>query len=273
MATVIARSVTLTLAVVVLHFRYRLLVWSVPTLSAMWASWRRILSIGLPACLTNVTVTFLMAILTRLVASMGGAAVAAVGVGHRILHFPDMVTMAVASSLVPFIGQNSGAGRFDRIRSAMRGSQVFALAWGAASYAVLALLARPLADIFSDDVAVLGSIVEFLRIVPIGMAIIGPAILTGSMLNGLHRPIWSGALRIVHMGSVVLSAWVGLRNWGYTGLLGGIVVADIAVASAGVACGWWVIAQEQRRFVPREDVEPSPISTLPAEPEATGAWD
>jgi Na+-driven multidrug efflux pump len=179
----------------------------------------------------------------------------------------------VAASLVPFVGQNLGQGRFDRIRAALRGGQVFALIWGGLSYAGLALAAWPLARIFSNDDVVLGPAVQFLRIVPIGMAVIGPGILTGSMLNGLHRPLWSSALRIVHVTSLVALAWIGRDGWGYTGMLFGIVAADVIVASVGVACGWMILSRRERLFVLPERPDLLPPRVPPEEPEATASWD
>lgn len=273
LATVIARAVTLVFSVVILHYRYRLLEWAIPGLRSLLRSWGKILSIGLSACATNVTVTILFGTLTWLAATISGQTVAAINVGRLAVHFPDMVVMAVAASLVPFVGQNLGQGRFDRIRAGLRRTQIFALIWGGASYAVLALAAWPLARIFSSDETVLGPTVQFLRIVPIGMAVIGPAILTGSMLNGLHKPLWSSALRIIHVSAMVTLAVVGRVQGGYVGMLGGIVVADVIVASVGVAMGWRIIRREEREFVPKEQAEP-PLPLLPPEePEATASWD
>ena len=273
LATVIARAVTLTMAILILHYRYRLIQWVVPSLRTLLSSWGSVLSIGLPACATNVTVTILFGALTWLAAGINSTTVGAINVGRLAIHFPDMVVMAVAASLVPFVGQNLGQGRFDRIRAGLRGTQIFALIWGVGAYAVLALAAWPIARIFSRDEAVLEPVVLFLRIVPLGTAVIGPGILTGSMLNGLHKPLWSSAFRIAHVSILVGLSWIGREVWGYTGILWGIVAGDVIVAAVGIVVGWMILSHAQRRYVPPESPEP-PLPVLPvAEPEATAAWD
>ena len=48
--------------------------------------------------------------------------------------------MALASVLIPFIGQNYGAGKNDRIIEANRFSIRFAMIWGTTAWGVLSIL-------------------------------------------------------------------------------------------------------------------------------------
>ena len=74
-ATVISWSVTFVAAFWILARREKMLCFDRPPLSAVWASWRRILYVGLPAIGTNVVMPLSMALITRIVADQGEASV------------------------------------------------------------------------------------------------------------------------------------------------------------------------------------------------------
>ena len=251
LATVIARAVTFALSLLILHYRKKMLVFAIPRLSALWASWRRILFIGVPACLTNLLATVLMGVMTRFVAEFGEAAVAAVGVGQRIMHFAEMVPAAVASSMVPFVGQNLGAGAFGRIRRALRFGLTFAVTWGAISCVALVLAAWPLARLFSNDPGVVRKIALFLWIMPIGLGGAGCGMLSGSTLNALHRPIFSSAFRVMHVGLLALLAWSGSLMWQLSGLFLGGMASNVLVGAAAAVFTWRMVARQARSAVGR----------------------
>ena len=101
-----------------------------PGFAAVWKSWRSILYIGIPSGLVNVAIPVGLGFITRLVAGYGAAAVAGFGVASRIETFALTVVGALRSVLCPFIGQNWGASRHDRVREAVGLSNRFVVAWG-----------------------------------------------------------------------------------------------------------------------------------------------
>ena len=62
---------------------------------------------------------------------------------------------ALSTAITPFIGQNFGAGNYDRIRAALRFGVKFSLIWGGAAFTVLYLLSGIIAPIFNDNKAVI----------------------------------------------------------------------------------------------------------------------
>jgi Na+-driven multidrug efflux pump len=71
--------------------------------------------------------------------------------------------------------------------------------WGTLLWAVLALIARPLASQFNENPEVIDGIVLFLRIVPVGYGLQGILLLAVSTLNVLNKPLHSAALRVLQM--------------------------------------------------------------------------
>ena len=79
------------------------------------SSSRSILHIGLPAAGANMLTPIAAAVLTAIVATFGESAVAAFGVGSRIESIACLVVLALSMTLPPFISQNFGAGKMDRV--------------------------------------------------------------------------------------------------------------------------------------------------------------
>jgi len=70
-----------------------------------------------------------MGIITRLIAGYGAEAVAGFGVASRIEMFAMAIIGALSSVLIPFVGQNWGAGNHRRIQLAIKYGNVFSLFW------------------------------------------------------------------------------------------------------------------------------------------------
>ncbi|MDD5568267.1 MAG: MATE family efflux transporter, partial [Candidatus Omnitrophica bacterium] len=151
LATVLSQALVLAAAFYFIHKKYNLIIFVSHSRLRIISSWRRVLRIGIPATLSSVLTPLSAAVVIKIISGFGQAAVAAIGVASRIEMFAFMVPMTVGMSLVPFVAQNYGAGRFDRIRSAQKGTMLFALAFGFIIAGVFLCIARPLGRLFSSD--------------------------------------------------------------------------------------------------------------------------
>ena len=129
LASVAAWVAVLAVNQYVLSRRHDLVDWGWSGWSALLASWRGHLRISVPAAGSNVMPPLANGVLTALVAQHGATAVAGFGVGIRIEAFALVVALAFAGALAPFVSQNFGAGRMDRVRAAYRKGVGFLLAW------------------------------------------------------------------------------------------------------------------------------------------------
>ena len=91
-----------------------------------------IMKIALPAMLSNLIGPITLGITIALLASHGDSVVAGFGIVSRIEMLITMILGALAASVAPFVGQNWGAGKVERIRRALFVSYAFAFA-GASS--------------------------------------------------------------------------------------------------------------------------------------------
>jgi putative MATE family efflux protein len=242
---VIARIISFFSYAYVMVIRDRLLVFS---LSGFIASCRDIAHVGLPAVASNLIAPVSMSVITRLLAGHGAVVVAGFGVASRIESMIQMVIFALSMSLAPFVGQNWGAGCFDRVKVAIRLANWFALAWGLFAYAVLFISAETLVSLINADPAVVEAAVYYLLIVPLGMGFLGVMSNSTSSFNALGKPIPPLVISILQMIVVYIPmALLGDHLWGYVG----IFIAGATTVTVLGAISWAWINREMEAGIAR----------------------
>jgi len=234
-ATLLARSFTLVIALYMLAFRSRMLALHIPSWPELRDSWSKVVSVGAPAALTNVLGPVAVALITALVAKEGSEAVAAYGIGARLDSMLLIPTMALTSALSPFIGQNWGAHLIDRVNKAVRTSVRFSILWGLGALALLELAAPQIAAVFSDDPAVREALVIYLRLIPLGYAANAVTSVANSSFNAVDRAVRATLVSAAR--SLLLAvplAFVGQQIWGLGGIYGGLVLANLGAALLGL---------------------------------------
>jgi Na+-driven multidrug efflux pump len=196
----------------------------------MWDSWKQVLYIGAPAAGARMLIPLSTGVLTRMVAGYGPQAVAAYGVGQRLESLVLIGVGAFGAAMTPFIGQNFGAGQYDRVRQAFGFGVKIALVLGIVMMVVLALAARPLAALFNDDPVVIASAVQFLWIVPISYGLYGIASLAIETFNALNRPLHAVVLISIRLFVLAIPlALMGSLWFDIPGIFGGISAANILI--------------------------------------------
>ncbi len=235
LATLLSQACILGLTLRVLHRRHRLLSAAVRSYRRIAVSWRRVLNMGVPAIYSSILTPLSAAIITRIVAGYGEPAVAALGVAGRIEMFSFMVPMSVGMSLTPFVAQNFGAGRLDRIHEARRLTTVFALGYGLLMTACFFLAAEPLSGLFSNDPALRSVLVKYIHITCFGYGFMEVHRYSTCFMNGIQKPLNSAALNTLRIVALLIPlAIVGSRLYGLNGLFAGRLIADIVSAVAGL---------------------------------------
>ncbi|MFY0663057.1 MAG: MATE family efflux transporter [Natronospirillum sp.] len=226
LATAISWSVTLLAAYYVLRYREKLLIFTLPGWATLWSNWRALLRIGVPAALSQMMIPIINGFIVSLLAVYGTTAVAAYGVGTRLEALFIVLMMAVSSVVPIVVGQNLGAGQFERARTALLYSTHYALRVQALLYGVIFLLAPWVAGFFSRDPAVIELATFYLRVMPLCYGLLGVTFMFTQTLNALHLPLASmginlGRLFLVNLPLVLLGSWL----FGAKGIFIGVCVA------------------------------------------------
>ncbi|MCP5050891.1 MAG: MATE family efflux transporter [bacterium] len=237
-ATVIARASTLIIALRVLYSREKMITLKPPKFSEALKSWKEVLYVGLPAAGTHLIIPISMAVVTRLVSEYGKEAVAGLGVATRVEALALTVFMAISAIIVPFVGQNMGSKKMDRVREAVKLCQKFSLIWCGALFLLFLLIARPLAGMFDDNPIVIDTIVSYLWIISVTYGLQAILMVNGSVFNGLNKPMPAAALSILKMLILYIPlAYIGSDLWQTNGIFGAAAVSNII---AGPVAIFWL---------------------------------
>ena len=234
LATLIGRLVTLIIAFRILYYKYDMITFERPTLKELFDSWKEILHVGLPTAASNIILPAGFGIIIDFTSDYGEAAVAALGAASRIESLVMTVFMALAAVLSPFIGQNWGAMKFDRIDKAFKYAIAFCFIWGAIMIGFFELFKEPISRFVKSDPAVVEVMVLYLSITPFAMAFRGMLMISTSALNVLKRPLESAALTTSYMFVFFVPfAYFGSKYFGLVGIFTSLVIGAVITAIIG----------------------------------------
>lgn len=238
LATVLAQSVSTTWLLHLLVHRHHLLAFRKWRVGEYLDSFRRIVGFAVPSVLSMALMPISAGVITRILSGFGHEAVAASGAATRIESFAFVVPMALGISLTPFVSQNFGAGRLDRIREARSLATRFALLYGAAVAVVFFACAPLFAALFTGDPKVAGILVAYIRTVSFGYGMMETHRYSGFMLTGLQRPVSTTLLNAIRVFVVLIPlSLLGARWFGVRGVFIGRLATDFIVGCVGIA---WV---------------------------------
>lgn len=250
LATVIARFVTFVAALSVLHFRMHALTYEMPSIARLRKNWRLVLNIGLPSTATQLIVPVSMGILTALIASYGAVAVAAYGVATRVEMFALIFMMATSIAMGPFVGQNAGAGRIDRVKISLRFAFQASFAYGVVMAAILALFGENIGRVFSDDSDVVRLAAFYMLVVPVSYPVLSVIGISSQTFNSLARPMPAMVIGACKAFVVqVPLAYVGSAIAGIQGVFVSMGLSTILVSALAYVWIRRTIADEERTVV------------------------
>ena len=236
-STVLSYFIIMLVGFWVLGVREKMLTKNILKFDEILSSWKELLHIGIPAIFSQLLLPISSVILTRIAAELGVETVAALGVGSRIESVAMIGLIALSSVIIPFLGQNFGAKKFERIKDANSFSLKFTIIWGTFSWIILALLSEIIALTFTKDITIQGHIKEFFWIVPFGFTFQGISMLISASCNALDRPLHSTLINVMRLFVfLVPSVYLGAIIWGSTGFFLGISLGNLAT---GVIAWIW----------------------------------
>lgn len=238
LATVIAWACTIAMICYYLSVKEKLLNFRLPPLRQLLQTWHKLLRITLPAALANMITPVSTGVITATLAVYGPQAVAAYGVASRVEAFIMIVVLGMSMSLPPFISQNYGAHRYERVCQGLRLSLRFVLVLQLGLYVVVALTAPWIATIFTNDTGVRDIITTILRILPASYAFQGMVVLGASSFNALHAPRYGLITSLTRFFVFYVPlALLGNMFFGITGLFFGAAVGNLL---AGLVISRWI---------------------------------
>lgn len=193
-----------------------------PTRAGLRMTWRPFAAIALPAILTQVATPVGNAFVTTAMARFGDDAVAGWTIIQRLIPVAFGLLFALSGAVGPIVGQNYGARRFDRVQSTLRDSMKVTLVYVLVVWALLALFARPVANLFNATEQAHDLVVFFCVFVAGSFVFNGALFVANAAFNNLGHALYSTALNWGRATlGVIPFVWVGAHGWGATGALAG----------------------------------------------------
>ena len=189
LASVISTVAFLLASLWVLIFRDNLLTSIGHSLSSMISSWKQVLHVGLPAIASNLIAPVSSALVTALVSTYGQEAVAAYGLAGRIEALVIVLLMALGGATAPYVGQNYGAKKFNRLVDGFKFSARFALFYSIFCILLLYFISSTILGVFTDNEDVIRLAMIQLMICPWGYGFLGIASICNGSFNAFARPL------------------------------------------------------------------------------------
>ncbi|WP_299685774.1 MATE family efflux transporter [uncultured Tateyamaria sp.] len=216
-----------------------------PDLTGLVADFRPLVTIGIPAILTQMATPVGQAIVTRSMAQYGLEAVAGMAIVGRLMPVSFAVVFALSGAVGPIIGQNYGARNFDRVRSGFNAALTFAALVVLFISVVLFVLRGPIADLF--DATGLARDLVYLFCGPLALLFFfnGVLFVSNAAFNNLGHPFYStwmnwGRNTVAMIPLVTLGAWL----YGAPGVLVGQALSGVVFGAVAWALALRTIAAE-----------------------------
>lgn len=199
---------------------------------------KAIMKIAAPAVLTNLATPVGASFVLITMAQFGDSAVAGAAIMGRITPVAFAAVFALSGAVGPIIGQNAGAGRYDRVRSTLRNAIVFNVVYVGLVWLLLWFSARFIVTAFSASDTAAELIIFYTHFLAWAFVFNGALFVANACFNNLHHPHWA---TLFNFGRALLgtipAVYFGAQWYGAKGVLAGeaagaIVFGTLAMMGA-----------------------------------------
>jgi len=206
-----------------------------------------ILQVGIPAAASNMIQPLSMGVVTWLLAGFGTTVVAAFGVASRIESVVGMVVIGISTSVVPLVGQNWGARKFERVHEALNTCYAACLIWGLLAATIMWFGAGYFVNFVNDDPGLVDVAVTFLHIIPFSIGFMGLIVVSTHAFNALRRPMPALFLSVARLLIVYIPlALLGSHFFGYIGVFAATAITNVLVGIVAVVWNRRTLSREQQ---------------------------
>ncbi len=212
------------------------------------------LAVAMPAIATNLATPIGNSIMIKALATHGDDTVAGFAIVSRIIPVAFGTIFALSGAIGPIVGQNYGAERYDRVRTAL---------WTAMAFSTLAvllpalafyLLEGQIARVFHATPGAAEVINIFASGVTLSFIFVGALFVANAAFNNLGRPLWA---TLSNWGRATIGTlplvWLGDRYFGVTGILWGQGLGGVIFGIAAFVAALWLVHRRKLVAHPEAD--------------------
>ena len=191
LATVISQAASLIGCVIYLKRRNFIFDFSLRAFRLIPGKAAAVLRLGLPGAVQNMIVSGGFLIVSSITNSLGVFAVSGVAVAAKINNLAQMPAGAIGMAVSSMVGQNVGAGNFDRARSTMKNGIMISLIIGAAAFVTVQLFPLRLLSLLVEDANVLEQGLKYLRITSFDYLLVAFVFPLNGLCNGSGHTLFT----------------------------------------------------------------------------------
>jgi len=238
LATVISQAAVMSIVVLYLVFGNSRVRIHLTRLKDRGMAIKAILKVGLPSTVMHVMISTGIFLWAALAAGISDESLAALGLGFRINSVAMFPALGINVAIITIVGQNVGAGQFDRVRAAVRQG-----VWMVAIYMVIVSIIyniRPdfWISIFTNDSTVIEQGSLFLRIVTPATIFVSITIVISGAFQGAGNavpPMIIMATRMIVVAAPLAYILMYPLGMGIVGLWIGIAAGNLFSAIVSIA--------------------------------------
>ncbi len=172
------------------------------------------LKMAIPTTVQHLVISFGHIALQRLVNSFGAVTMAAFTVGSRYDHYASIPIMGINQAMAAFSGQNTGAGRYDRVKRGIFSALAIDIVMVAALCVPLYLFAAPLSKLFGVSGEEVSQSVQYLRFICLCYPLFALYIPFSGMFQGCGDPMAATAASCIALGVRIVAAYAMVYAFG-----------------------------------------------------------
>lgn len=194
-----------------------------------------VFAIGIPASVTNLMQSLGIVMINLFLLPYGNDAVAAMGIGLKVVMIAVLILVAFAFGGQPLIGYNYGSGNMPRLKALLRFAYGFLCLLAVGMTVVLVAFARQLMGFFSDDQRIIDLGTGMLRVQLLSTVCVAIVLVATCTFQSAGKAWGALALSVSRQGVMLaVTLYVGSRVAGYHGVIAAQAAADLLTAMLAV---------------------------------------
>jgi Na+-driven multidrug efflux pump len=195
----------------------------------MIKSWKAMIKISIPTSFNTVMIQFVLLVFNKIMASFGVAFIAGFGVAIKIEAFFTVLLIAVGASMPSFIGQNFGAKRHDRIKTALNYNVGFAFIWSLFCFITFFFFGKLFISFFVKDEIIINHAYLYLLITSISYLGVELMYASHSLFNSIDKSYYSSFYTFIQTTVIIATVYFCSLKMGAIGGLIGLTIGRIAM--------------------------------------------
>lgn len=222
------------------------------------ADLRPIMAIAGPAVLTNIATpiggSFVLVTMSR----FGDDAVAGAAIMGRITPLAMAAVFALSGAIGPIVGQNAGAGRYDRVRSTLVSAAAFNVVYVTLVWLLLWLCADVIARAFSASGLARELILFYCYFLPGAFMFNGLLFVSNASFNNLGHAHWATAFNFGRaLLGTIPAVYLGAGWYGPRGVMAGEAVGAMLFGLLAVVAVFVLVGRLERQHRPLPAAPPN----------------